>query len=95
MSNDAEFESFTVESKKAIKVAEGLGYLTKQQLSGDLFDVLNIVAEKAFSQDADNNEELIDRLYLIRELSEKVRLPFFGIIVHTNEDGEITLQYVD
>jgi hypothetical protein len=95
MSKEAEFESFTGESKKAIEVAEGLGYLTKQQISGDLFEVLNIVAEKAFRQDENNNKELIDKLNLIRELSTKVRLPFFGITVHTNDEGEITLQYVD
>ena len=92
----SELDTFVDESKEAIKSAQVLGYISPESVRGDLFGILNIVAEGAF--DSDENEDVIalrERLYRIKDLQGKVNLPFFGIEVVTDEIGTIGLVFGD
>lgn len=92
----SELDTLFEESKTAIQAAQSLGYITTEAVGGDLFDVLNEVAEGALkAEDTEDVVELRDRLHNIREISERVSLPFFGIGVSANEDGSIRLFSAD
>lgn len=93
-----QMDVFTEESRQALKAGQDLGYLSTEELRGDLFDVLNVVAEGAFAADEDEQVlTLRERLFRIRDLREelKPRLPFFGIGVSHAEDGSINLIFGD
>jgi hypothetical protein len=96
MPEKSELDTFVDVSKEAIKTAQTLGYFSTEQIRGDLFDVLNVVAEGAFK--AEESEDVValrEKLHSIRNLSERVHLPFFGVGVNTEEDGSVSFIFAD
>ena len=92
----SEFDIFVDESKEAIKIAQALGYLSTEEVRGDLFEVLNKVAEEAFgAQDSEDVVALRGRLHTVRDLRERVNLPFFGVDVRAEEDGSVGFIFAD
>lgn len=92
----SEFDTFVDKSKEAIITAQALGYLSTEQVRGDLFDVLNVVAQGAFvAEESEDVFALKESLHSIRDLSERIHLPFFGVSVSTKEDGNVSFIFAD
>lgn len=91
------FVRFVDEAQDLIDQTKKSGIIA-DDVSGDLFDVLNDIATVAFNAEPSEQVEILRAaLYEIREHHEMVegQIPFFGISVVSNEAGVTRLLLAD